>query len=362
MKALSLSFKGDELPVASATQKTYRTRLLLRLTAILILMGFLAGSLYLSTSVSANRSEREKQNRATSDTKISAPVSAAELNRAGSMLTKVGSAFTPAALPGITTYADDCTTPKTVFEVGETVCVQVSGIPVGGFFPRRLQWECPNSTVVQVTDIETDPQTGNLPITATFTAGGTTVDSRGLWHITITNPFFFYRELTAEFTVVDPANATADLSVTSTFVTDSVQAGGQATFGLQVTNYGPDSSANIELTNAVPANTTFVSFQQLTGPTFTCTTPTPGGTGTTTCSITGLSSNDVATFVGVYEVGSGTPADTVILNRADIGGLTAANPTGTEDLNELNNFVEASTTVVSGVGGTCTLTCPAMWL
>jgi len=135
MKALSLSFKGDELPVASATQKTYRTRLLLRLTAILILMGFLAGSLYLSTSVSANRSEREKQNRATSDTKISAPVSAAELNRAGSMLTKVGSAFTPAALPGITTYADDCTTPKTVFEVGETVCVQVSVFLLADSFP-----------------------------------------------------------------------------------------------------------------------------------------------------------------------------------------------------------------------------------
>lgn len=359
MKALSLSFKGDELPVASATQKTYRTRLLLRLTAILVLMGFLAGSLYLSTSVSANRSEREKRNRATTNEKITAPVTAAELKHAGSMLTKVEPAFTPAALPGITTYADDCTTPKTVFEVGETVCIQVSGIPVGGFFPRRLQWECPNSTVVQTTDIETDPQTGNLPITATFTAGGVTVDSRGLWHVTITNPFFFYRELTAEFTVVDPANATADLSVTSTFVTDSVQAGGQATFGLQVTNYGPDSSANIELTNAVPANTTFVSFQQLTGPTFTCTTPTAGGTGTTACSITGLSANDVATFVGVYEVNAGTPADTVILNRADIGGLTPANPTGTEDLNALNNFVEASTTVVSGVGGTCTLTCPA---
>src|SRR6185503_15226688 len=289
----------------------------------------------------------------TSDTKISAPVSAAELNRAGSMLTKVGSAFTPAALPGITTYADDCTTPKTVFEVGETVCVQVSGIPVGGFFPRRLQWECPNSTVVQVTDIETDPQTGNLPITATFTAGGTTVDSRGLWHITITNPFFFYRELTAEFTVVDPANATADLSVTSTFVTDSVQAGGQATFGLQVTNYGPDSSANIELTNAVPANTTFVSFQQLSGPTFTCTTPTVGGTGTTSCSITGLPANETATFVGVYEVNAGTPAGTIILNRADIAGLTATNPTGTNDLNELNNFVEATTVVAAGTGGGC---------
>ena len=360
MKALSLSFKGDVLPVAGTTQKTYRTRLLLRLTAILVLMGFLAGSLYLSTSVSANRSEREKRNRATSSKKIAAPVSASELNRAGSALTKAGPIFTPlAAVPTLTTYADDCTTPKTVFEVGETVCISITGIPVGGLFPRHLTWECPDQKIAQSTDITTDPQTGNLEITPTFSVGTVTADSRGLWHVVVRNPFFFFREASAEFTVVDPANATADLAVTSSFVPESTPAGGQAAFGFQVNNYGPDSSANIEFTSAVPANATFVSFQQLTGPTFTCTTPTAGGTGTTSCSITGLSANDVATFVGIYEISSGTPAGTTILNRADISGLTPSNPTGTNDLNELNNFAEVTTVVESGAGGTCTLTCPA---
>src|SRR5678815_2745389 len=156
MKALSLSFKGDELPVASATPKTYRTRLLLRLTAILVLMGFLAGSLYLSTSVSASRSKGEKRNRATSSQKISAPVSTGGLNRAASAPTKVGPMFTPlAALPMLTTYADGCTTPKTVFEVGETVCISVTGIPVGGSFPRRITWECPDQKIAQSTDITT---------------------------------------------------------------------------------------------------------------------------------------------------------------------------------------------------------------
>src|SRR5215216_1453773 len=245
MKASSLSLKSDVLPVAGATQKTYRINLPLRLTAILILIVFLAGSLYLSASVSASRIERAKRNRSTPGKKITAPLSAGELNRS-STLTPVLSP--QAAPPSIATYADDCMTAKTVFEVGETVCVAVSGIAVGGSFPRRLHWECPNSTVVQVTDVTTDPQTGSLPITATFAAGTTTVDSRGLWHVAVRNPFFFYRELTAEFTVVDPANATADLSVASSFVPDSVQVGGQASFGLQVNNYGPDSSANIELT------------------------------------------------------------------------------------------------------------------
>jgi uncharacterized repeat protein (TIGR01451 family) len=355
MKASSLSLKSDVLPVGGATQKTFRVNLSLRLTAILILIVFLAGSLYLSASVSASKTERAKPNRATTAKRITAPLGARELNR--SSLTPV---FSPqAAPPSIATYADDCTTPKTVFEVGETVCVAVSGVAVGGSFPRRLHWECPNSTVVQVTDVTTDPQTGSLPITATFAAGTTTVDSRGLWHVVVRNPFFFYRELTAEFTVTDPANATADLSIASSFVPDSVQAGGQASFGLQVNNYGPDSSANIELTNAVPANTTFVSFQQLSGPTFTCTSPTPGETGTTTCSITGLPANTTATFVGVYEVNTGTAAGTNIFNRADIGGLTETNPTGTNDLNALNNFAVATTVVAGGAGGGCTLTCPA---
>src|SRR5215213_354933 len=193
MKASSLSLKSDVLPVAGATKKAYRVNLPLRLTAILILIVFLAGSLYLSASVSASRTERAKRNRTTASKKIPAPLSPAELNRSSSLAPM----FSPqAAPPSIATYADDCTTPKTVFEVGETVCVSVSGIAADASFPRRLRWEGPNSTIVQVTDITTDPQTGSLPITATFAAGTTTVDSRGLWHVVVRNPFFFYRELT----------------------------------------------------------------------------------------------------------------------------------------------------------------------
>jgi len=265
----------------------------------------------------------------------------------------------PQSPTGIATYdSADCTTPKTVFNVGETVCIKITGITTGGFFPRRVTWECPDQDIAQATDITTDPQTGSLLITPTFTVGAATADSRGLWHVVARNPFFFFPEAIATFTVVDPANATADLAVTSTFAPDSVQAGGQASFGLQVTNYGPDSSANIDLTNAVPANTTFASFQQLTGPTFTCNTPAVGATGTIDCSITGLSANATATFVGVYTVNTGTAAGTAITNHADIAGLTTGNPNGTNDLNTLNNSTDATTVVASGAGGGCTLTCP----
>lgn len=359
MKASSV-LPGDVLPVASATRKTYRSRLSLRVAAILILIVFITGSLYLSNSVSAFRTEPVKPNRPTATQTITAPVNVGEIHGSGSILNNVAPLVTlQETTPSIATYADDCTTPKTVFAVGDTVCVSVTGFAVGGFFPRRLHWESPNSTVAQATDIETDPQTGSLVITPTFEIGTTTVDSRGLWRVAVKNPFFFYTEARTEFTVIDPANTTADLAVTSTFIPDSVSAGGQASFGFQVNNYGPDSSANIQLTSAVPANTTFVSFQQLSGPTFTCETPTPGGTGTTNCSITGLSANASATFVGVYEVSTGTAAGTTISNRADIGGLTETNPTGTHDLNVQNNFAEATTAVAGGEAGNCDLTCPS---
>lgn len=262
--------------------------------------------------------------------------------------------ITPQSLPSIAVYDGDCTTPKSVFNVGDTVCAVVTGIPVGSFFPRRLTWESPDANIAQSADVLTDPQNGSLGITATFSVGTTTVDSRGAWRVVVRNPFFFFPEAVAEFIVVDSANATADVGIASTFMSESVQEDGQASFGLQVTNYGPDSSVNIQLTNAVPANTSFVSFQQLSGPTFTCESPMVGSPGMIECSITGLAANTTATFVGVFEVNAGVTAGTEISNHADIASVN-----GTNDQNPLNNSTQATTVVSAGAGGGCTLTCPA---
>ena len=245
----------------------------------------------------------------------------------------------------IATYASDCTTSKTNFVVGDTVCVQVSGIPLSPFFPRHLTWATTDSTIVRSTDITTDPQSDSLLITATSVVGSTTIDNRGTWTVVVRNPFFFFPEAIANFTVTDPAHAAADLGVASTFAAASVQAGSQTSFGLQVNNYGPDSSANVLLTDPVPSGATFVSFQQLTGPTFACNT----SVGVTACTIASLNSGDVATFLATYTAGNGTE----ITNTASVSS------SATPDLFGDNNSISASTEITPDTGAQCTLTCPS---
>jgi uncharacterized repeat protein (TIGR01451 family) len=264
----------------------------------------------------------------------------------------------------VATYASDCTTPTTAFNVGDTVCIKVSGVPLSPFFPRRVVWQAPDSTIVKTANVTTDPQTGSLSITATFDVDGKTVDSRGAWQVVVQNPFFFFPEASTSFTVVDPANSIADMGIAVDSASTSVAAGSQAVFRIQVNNYGPNSSANVQLTDAVPANATFVSFQQLTGPVFTCTNPNVGDTGTTTCLISNLDwpQNAVATFVATYQVNGGVSVGTEISNRADIAsidipasGNTPAS-SATPDGNNLNN---SSSDSVSVAAAPCVLTPPS---
>jgi uncharacterized repeat protein (TIGR01451 family) len=336
-------------------------RLFLRAGAILIFTGLLVSAFY---SVSSASLSRQLNNRESSVVPLyKASTAQASLQIAG-LLPATRESFKPIvpAVPQsgemIETFASDCTTSKTTFVVGDTVCVKVSGIPLNQDFPRRLTWATTDSTIVRTTDITADPQTDSLLITATTELNGLTIDNRGTWQVAVRNPFFGFLEAIARFTVTDPANATADLGVASTFASDSVQAGSQAVFGLQVNNYGPDSSTNVQLTDVVPANSTFVDFVQTSGPAFTCTNPTSGGTGTTTCTIATLASGDIATFTATYDVNIGVPAGTLITNTADVSSVAPPAP-ATDDQNLRNNSTSASiTVVVGGGGGSCTLNCP----
>src|SRR5439155_16911053 len=117
--------------------------------------------------------------------------------------------------------------------------------------------------------------------------------------------------------------------------------------------YGPDSSANVTLTDSVPGNSTFVSFVQTSGPAFTCTNPASGGTGTTSCTLATLSSGTIATFSATYDVGTGVATGTEITNNADVASVNTVNPTvlATEDPNTRNNTTSATTTVAAASGG-----------
>ena len=97
-------------------------------------------------------------------------------------------------------------------------------------------------------------------------------------------------------TIATGVSAQADLRITLTRTSKVVIAGIDETYDLRVRNKGPSDAQNVALTGAVPANTTFVSFVQDTGPAFACTTPLVGGTGNINCTLATLAMDELATF------------------------------------------------------------------
>jgi hypothetical protein len=90
-----------------------------------------------------------------------------------------------------------------------------------------------------------------------------------------------------------------------------------------------------------------VSFDQLSGPVFTCTNPTPGSTGNTVCTIANLARGDEATFVATYEIGA-VSGGTVISNTATVSSTTP-------DPNEGSNSSTSEGTVA---GSPCQIATP----
>jgi uncharacterized repeat protein (TIGR01451 family) len=149
------------------------------------------------------------------------------------------------------------------------------------------------------------------------------------------------------FTVVDAANPSADVSVSKDLISNTASSGNQVVYSVQVTNFGPSDATSVQLTDTVPANTTFHSFGQLSGPTFTCTSPNEGDTGTTTCTIASLARDETAIFVATYVVGNASNG-TVISN-------TVSASSSTPDPNTDNN---SSTAAIEVVNAPCQLSTP----
>lgn len=249
----------------------------------------------------------------------------------------------------VETLATDCTTAKSTYVLGDTVCAQVNGAPLPflGFRQRRFQWVDPSGSVVQQTDITTDPQddTFTVPTTGPLAQVGTwtvrTIKNNGST-VAITR-----------FVVSDPANLRADLSV-GKFGQLEVKSGNNAIYTISVVNRGPDDAQNVQLTDAVPSNMTFVSDTQTSGPAFNCTDPTMGGTGTITCTRATLMKDETASFTFVFMVDTGTPNGTSIDN-------TASATSSTVELFPANNSSTVLVTVTgaSGGGSECVITPPS---
>jgi uncharacterized repeat protein (TIGR01451 family) len=147
---------------------------------------------------------------------------------------------------------------------------------------------------------------------------------------------------TSEFSAcLDAAGAppppSADLAVTKNG-NASVAAGSNLTYTLAVSNGGSSAASNASLSDPLPANTTFVSFNAPGG--WTATTPAVGGTGTVTAGNPSLANGANASFTLVVKVNGSTGAGTVISNTATVSSDTA-------DPNGANNSSTSAATVAA---------------
>jgi uncharacterized repeat protein (TIGR01451 family) len=256
----------------------------------------------------------------------------------------------------VTLYAADCSTAKTSFVLGDTVCAKVEG---GPSFNRRVALIDSFPLVRQFADITSDPQfiSFTLPSGSTSVINGDTYDNRGVWRVNIVPESRFSVRVTASFTVSDPQAPEANLAIYKSNNTgDQTTAGSNVLFTIFVQNPGPDTAQNVTVTDNIPANTTFLSGEQNdAGPpnTFTCTFPDPNAaTGATTCTIASLPAGQNASFTIVYNINDGTSAGTVISNTSTITSDTA-------DGDNTDNTATSSLTVIAGAAtNTCTLQCP----
>ncbi len=142
----------------------------------------------------------------------------------------------------------------------------------------------------------------------------------------------------------DNLNPQADVSVAKSDSPDPVAPGNNLTYTIIVTNNGPSDAQVVSLSDPIPANTTFVSFIQASGPPFSAIgTPMPGDTGTITADLLGaFPSGATATFVLVVNVDSTTPLGTTVSNTATVA-------TATTETNTANDSVTVTTEVNFGL-------------
>jgi hypothetical protein len=248
----------------------------------------------------------------------------------------------PQATPDpIATYSADCTTPKTTFVLGDTVCAKATGL-IG----YRFAWVDSAGYIRQRTDITTDPQTDTftLPSTQTSVINGTTVDNRGEWRVNAITSRGSLKS-SAFFTVKDPENPVVDLSIYKTLVGDYPVENGPVQFSITLTNQGPDDAVNVHFVDDTFTNATFNSVTQTEGLPFICT-----GDSSADCTIAAFPKGSVAKFLLNFTAGT---AGGNLENTATVSSAT------TEQDPASNSSTSAPIRV--GSGGTppaCILECP----
>src|SRR6185369_4986057 len=168
------------------------------------------------------------------------------------------------------------------------------------------------------------------------TAVGTIVTNSATAASTTTDPDNSNNTGTATTTIA----AQADLEVSKTDSPDPVLAGNNITYTVNFVNNGPGSATSVTVTDAVPANTTFVSAVVTTGTGWTPTAPAVGGTGNVVFSKAAVAPSETAVFTIVVKVNANTASGATITNSATAAATTADPTPG-------NNTGTATTTVAT---------------
>src|SRR6266481_370031 len=244
--------------------------------------------------------------------------------------------LSPIPPPGpetIVTYLADCTTPEQHFTTGDAVCAKVTNITDASV---AIYWINPDGFLVQRDFVSSTSPSASRTVVALGTWKAYLVDSDGA----LLQAY--------DVSVSDPLTPKVDLSVFKGNTSGDISNGGFITYEIIATNNGPDTASNVQLTDAVPAGTTYVSSSQDSGG-FTRTQETPS----TIWTINSLAPGAFAKFTFTYQVTAS--AGTIVSNTVNIVDVT----NGTDELTPNDNTWTTSDVVsASGSGATCSLDCP----
>jgi uncharacterized repeat protein (TIGR01451 family) len=166
-------------------------------------------------------------------------------------------------------------------------------------------------------------------------ANGTTITNSATAATTDVDPTPANNTGTATTTV----QTSADLQVTKTDSPDPVTMGTNLTYAINLVNAGPSDSQTVTVTDAVPADTTFVSAAVTTGSGWALAAPAVGSTGNVVFSKGTVALGETATFSVVVRVAPTTPGGYTLTNSAVAASVTT-------DPNPANNTATATTTMV----------------
>ena len=320
----------------------------MRIAAVISLIGMIGIPLFSSSSASSLRTAPFAGQSVSSDQirAVAAP------RPAPSFKNFLTLAMPQAAPEGIATYAADCTTPKSDFALGDTVCVTASGPVDQALVRRRVQFVNPEFLIIDNRDLLTSPQniTFTLPTVATETVDGVPVDNRGTWLVKLIETSDAAAREVVPITVRDPAQVVADLQINTTVIGETSPTAG-STFDVLVWvfNSGPEGAQNVSFSDTSPANTTFQSLIQPLS--FQCTTPDVDDVGTTTCTKASMAKGEGAGFILTYKVNGAIANGTGLNSTSTVTSNTADNRDG-------SNSADTSATGSNPSPPACTITCP----